>query len=274
MDEAGYPEDLAGGVSDYPEQLLVVRGQVMVGEDVAEESGVAVHTERSDAVSLLPAAEGEGRRDNRGVKVGDVRVEAWGGFDDRDLLDAPLDGTRRERLRLGGGEEQILGNFDLKSLLLVILSERMEEVARWLRNHLVSMLRIDGYATCIILAILLNLCTLPCGYFLQVLHGEIDAMARLWQDLLHEGEELVADLIAQGVVLKIAAVGDIREVILCQIIKNLLTAETEEGTDDVRGLVARDDTCEAVEAGAAHEVHEEGLDAVVLVVAEGDKVKS
>ena len=90
----------------------------------------------------------------------------------------------------------------------------MEEVARWLRNHLVGMLRIDSYATCIILAILLNLCVLPCGYFLQVLHGEIDAVARLCQDLLHEGEELVADLIAQGIVLQIAAVGDVREAII------------------------------------------------------------
>ena len=42
----------------------------------------------------------------------------------------------------------------------------------------------------------------------------------------------------------------------------------------MRSLVARNDTCEAVEAGAAHEVHKKGLDAVILVVAEGDKVKS
>ncbi len=42
----------------------------------------------------------------------------------------------------------------------------------------------------------------------------------------------------------------------------------------MRGLIARDDTREAVEACAAHEVHEEGLDTVVLVVAKGDKVKS
>ena len=77
---------------------------------------------------------------------------------------------------------------------------------------------------------------------------------------------MVAYLIADGIILQIAAVSDITKTFGRKIIKDLLSAKTEEGTDDVRGLVARDDTCEAVEAGAAHEVHEEGLDAVVLVV--------
>ena len=95
MDEAGYPEDLAGGVGDYPEKLLVVSGQVMIGEDITEQTGVAVHAERGDAVSLLPAAEGEGSDGDGGVKVGDVRITAWSGFGDRNLLDGPLDGTRR-----------------------------------------------------------------------------------------------------------------------------------------------------------------------------------
>lgn len=227
LDETRHPEDLSRCVSDYPEQLLVMGGEVMVGEDVTEEPGVALHAERSDAIRLLPATEGERSGDNGGVKVGDVRVEAWSGFGDGNLLDAPLDGTHRERLRLRGGEEQILGDFDLKALLLIILRERMDEVAGGVRNHLVGVFWIDGNATCIFLSILLNLCVLPCGYFLQMLHGKRDAVTRLWQDLLHERKELVADLITQGIVLQVAAVGDIREAILCQIIKNLLAAEAK-----------------------------------------------
>lgn len=109
------------------------------------------------------------------------------------------------------------------------------------------------------------------GGLLQVLHGGAEALAGLRQELLHEGEELVAYLIAQGVKVGVGGVGDVGQVVVGQIVEDLLAREAEQGADHVGLFVVGDDACKALDACASHEIHEEGLEGVVLVMAEGEE---
>lgn len=107
-----------------------------------------------------------------------------------------------------------------------------------------------------------------CHRTLQMLHRLSNALTTLRHQLLHQREELVADLITQGIVLGIGAVGDIGQTIIAEVGEDLLTRQTEERTHYLGGVVAGNDASEAMDAGAAHEVHEECFDTVISVVSE------
>ena len=74
----------------------------------------------------------------------------------------------------------------------------------------------------------------------------------------------------QRVVIGIRTINDIAQVIVTQIVHDVVTTEAEEGTDDMRLLIEDHDAGETLDASAAHEVHEQRLNAVVLVMSEGD----
>ena len=78
---------------------------------------------------------------------------------------------------------------------------------------------------------------------LQVLHRASDALSNLWNHLLHQGEELVANLVAQRFVFGIGAVDDVTQAIVAQIIDDVLPAEAEEGTNDVFRFIPGHDAC-------------------------------
>ncbi len=222
-----------------------------VGEEVAEQLGVAIHAQGSHAVALLPTSPAEGELELCAVE-GLVLVGI---------------GERRFGQRLVGRKGDL--TIEMIASALVVLCRLVGVGGRGIEHfvsvavHLVGA-RVLGY-------VVLDGKVGKVGGLLQVLHGGAEALAGLRQELLHEGEELVAYLIAQGVKVGVGGVGDVGQVVVGQIVEDLLAREAEQGADHVGLFVVGDDACKALDACASHEIHEEGLEGVVLVMAEGEE---
>lgn len=222
-----------------------------VGEEVAEQLGVAIHAQGSHAVALLPTSPAEGKLELCAVE-GLVLVGI---------------GERGFGQRLVGRKGDL--TIEMIASALVVLCRLVGVGGRGIEHfigvavHLAGA-RVLGY-------VVLDGKVGKVGGLLQVLHGGAEALAGLRQELLHEGEELVAYLIAQGVKVGVGGVCDVGQVVVGQIVEDLLAREAEQGADHVGLFVVGDDACKALDACASHEIHEEGLEGVVLVMAEGEE---
>lgn len=222
-----------------------------VGEEVADQLGVAIHAQGSHAVALLPTSPAE-----------------------RELELCAVEGLVLVGIGERGFGQRLVGRkgdlpIEMIASALVVLCRLVGVGGRGIEHfigvavHLAGA-RVLGY-------VVLDGKVGKVGGLLQVLHGGAEALAGLRQELLHEGEELVAYLIAQGVKVGVGGVGDVGQVVVGQIVEDLLAREAEQGADHVGLFVVGDDACKALDACASHEIHEEGLEGVVLVMAEGEE---
>lgn len=113
-------------------------------------------------------------------------------------------------------------------------------------------------------------------YTLSVNEGSVGQVGGSFQEivfggriyLLHERKQVEADFVAQVFVFQVGAVRHVVLTQALQVIGNFPSVEAQKGADDVP--VAWTDALQAVEAGAAQKVEQEGFGAVITMVGHGD----
>ena len=88
------------------------------------------------------------------------------------------------------------------------------------------------------------------------------------RELIEKGNQAEADFVAEDIIDKVGGVGDVALADGIEILEDILTADTEQGADNV--AVAGTDAREAVDACTTEEVHQEGLDGIVTMMGDTD----
>ena len=86
--------------------------------------------------------------------------------------------------------------------------------------------------------------------------------------MFEQRQEIQADLVAQHVGLKVGGVCDVILTDGIEILQDLLTADTEQGTDDM--TVTGTDARQSMDACPTEEVHEQRLNGIVPMMGHAD----